>query len=204
LFNALEALPPAINNAGQVAFTATLVIGGSVTMANDRGLWAGSPGNVSLVAREGDVIDLDPGPGELLRTIQSFSFANGLSVSGGTNFSSADAAFNDAGQIAWQAQFTAASGGGTAIFLTTLPTDDPPLDGDYNDDGVVDAADYVWWRKHDGTPAGYNAWTANFGLTSGSSSAATGSASALAVPEPGGSRFACLATLVPFLCRKRF
>ena len=35
--------------------------------------------------------------------------------------------------------------------------------GDYNDDGAVNAADYVVWRKTDGTPEGYNTWRANFG-----------------------------------------
>ena len=38
--------------------------------------------------------------------------------------------------------------------------------GDYNDDGKVDAADYVVWRfdpaGHGGTPGGYNTWRANF------------------------------------------
>jgi hypothetical protein len=42
----------------------------------------------------------------------------------------------------------------------------PVLDGDYNEDGVVDAADYVLWRKipsaFGGDPAGYDAWRANF------------------------------------------
>ena len=38
--------------------------------------------------------------------------------------------------------------------------------GDYNGDGSVDAADYVVWRRTDGSPAGYNTWRANFGATS--------------------------------------
>jgi hypothetical protein len=48
--------------------------------------------------------------------------------------------------------------------------------GDFNGNGVVDAADYVVWRKTDGTPGGYNTWRANFGRPAASSSAA-------AVPE---------------------
>jgi len=56
------------------------------------------------------------------------------------------------------------------------------LDGDYNMDGRVDAADYVVWRKNDGSPAGYNTWRQNFGRTLG---AGSGSAiGAAAVPEP--------------------
>src|SRR4029078_3739764 len=41
----------------------------------------------------------------------------------------------------------------------------PTLEGDYNGNGVVDAADYVWWRKNDGGAAGYSIWRANFGRT---------------------------------------
>jgi hypothetical protein len=39
--------------------------------------------------------------------------------------------------------------------------------GDFNGDFVVDAADYVAWRKNDNTPAGYQAFVANFGRTGG-------------------------------------
>ena len=61
-----------------------------------------------------------------------------------------------------------------------------PLVGDYNGNGVVDAADYVVWRKTDGTPAGYNAWRTHFGQPTGSGAAETGATtnSTTAVPEP--------------------
>jgi hypothetical protein len=55
----------------------------------------------------------------------------------------------------------------------------PP--GDYNQDGKVDAADYVLWRKTDGSPAGYIAWRANFGAGTG---AGTDLFSTATVPEP--------------------
>jgi hypothetical protein len=55
------------------------------------------------------------------------------------------------------------------------------IPGDYNLDGTVDAADYVVWRKSDGTQDGYNSWRASFGLTA---AAAAASATAnIAVPE---------------------
>jgi hypothetical protein len=68
-----------------------------------------------------------------------------------------------------------------------------PLTGDYNDNGVVDAADYVVWRDNAGTtntlpnddiggtigPAHYEQWRANFGISN--IGAGLGSA---AVPEP--------------------
>ncbi len=72
--------------------------------------------------------------------------------------------------------------------------------GDYNNNGTVDAADYVVWRKHQGTmtslpndPIGgtigtgqYNTWRTHFGQSSANGSAAPGSAggSSATVPEP--------------------
>ena len=67
--------------------------------------------------------------------------------------------------------------------------------GDYNDDGIVDAADYVIWRKNEGTtnvlphdPTGgtigtaqYDQWHSNFGTSATGSGASLGAA---AVPEP--------------------
>jgi hypothetical protein len=56
-----------------------------------------------------------------------------------------------------------------------------PVAGDYNDNGTVDAADYVVWRNGDSpddTQAGYDLWKANFGRPG----SATGSLAA--VPEP--------------------
>ena len=69
------------------------------------------------------------------------------------------------------------------------------LPGDYNNNGVVDAADYVMWRKAQGTtnmlsndPIGgtigsaqYNQWRVHFGQTAGSG---TGAIAFTAVPEP--------------------
>jgi len=59
------------------------------------------------------------------------------------------------------------------------------LDGDYNGNGIVDAADYTVWRNGgspDSSQTGYDLWKANFGNTSGSGSS-SGTATT-AVPEP--------------------
>src|SRR5207249_4592770 len=57
------------------------------------------------------------------------------------------------------------------------------LPGDFNHDGRVDAADYVFWRKSDGTQSGYNTWRTNFGRTiTGAALAET--ARSANVPEP--------------------
>jgi hypothetical protein len=64
------------------------------------------------------------------------------------------------------------------------------VDGDYNGNGIVDAADYILWRKggplqNDPTPGfqdpgDYNFWRSRFGATSGSGSLTN----VPAVPEP--------------------
>ena len=58
---------------------------------------------------------------------------------------------------------------------------DPPagLPGDFNNDNTVDAADYVVWRRDDGSPEEYDEWRSNFG-ESGAGSGWGGTA----VPEP--------------------
>jgi hypothetical protein len=62
--------------------------------------------------------------------------------------------------------------------------------GDFNDDGVVNAADYVTWRKFDGTQAGYDNWRINFGSTSPGSGSAHPP-----VPEPSAVSLLMLAAL---------
>lgn len=57
------------------------------------------------------------------------------------------------------------------------------LEGDYNGDGTVDAADYVTWRDDpagNGGAGGYNTWRGNFGATAGAGSGL----GAAAIPEP--------------------
>jgi hypothetical protein len=89
--------------------------------------------------------------------------------------------------------------GGTLVWDTsqlyingTLSVSGPEnLAGDYNEDGQVDAADYVVWRNDIGTPAGYDMWRANFGMSalgSGASANSTTSASST-VPEPASIAF---------------
>ena len=59
--------------------------------------------------------------------------------------------------------------------LTDIP-------GDFNRDGKVDAADYVVWRKTDGSQVGYDAWRSNFGAGTGAATAL--SSGVASVPEP--------------------
>jgi hypothetical protein len=64
--------------------------------------------------------------------------------------------------------------------LTVTPA---ALPGDYNHNGVVDAGDYVLWRKTPGSyggAGGYTTWRSNFSSPPGSGSGL----SASTVPEP--------------------
>jgi hypothetical protein len=56
--------------------------------------------------------------------------------------------------------------------------------GDFNHDGKIDAADYVVWRKTDGSPGGYNAWRSHFGAGTGAGTTTALSSGAASVPEP--------------------
>lgn len=81
---------------------------------------------------------------------------------------------------------------GTNLAAFALPN------GDYNQDGVVDAADYVVWRKTIGGQFAYDAWGTHFGTTPGSGS---GFASGSAVPEPTTWALAALAFIAALACR---
>lgn len=72
------------------------------------------------------------------------------------------------------------------------------LAGDYNQNGIVDAADYVVWRKGLSTTynsSDYNVWRANFGRTSAS-------ALSTAIPEPASPVAALL--VISFLTTLRY
>jgi hypothetical protein len=86
------------------------------------------------------------------------------------------------------------------------------LAGDYNDDGTVNAADYVVWRNNENTnnslpndliggtigPAHYNQWRSNFGNSSPAASANLG----MLVPEPSSLLLVGLVGAL-FGCRQR-
>jgi hypothetical protein len=87
----------------------------------------------------------------------------------------------------------------------------PGVTGDFNGNGVVDAADYVLWRnggplENEGgitpgasTPEDYTTWRANFGKSAPGGGSAL--AAAAAVPEPA-TCLMLLALLVPALLRR--
>jgi hypothetical protein len=96
-----------------------------------------------------------------------------------------------------------------SLITTALP---PGVAGDFNNDGTVDAADYVVWRKHNGTntplpndnglgtpisSAHYDLWRASFGNMAG------GGSGLAAVPEPGSIVLLAGIGLGMFACRPR-
>jgi hypothetical protein len=108
---------PVMNGAGQVAFIANLT-GAGVTLTNDAALYAGSVGSLTKIVREGDQIDVDPGPGTDLRTISNGGI-NFFGTSGGSGGEDGKAViFNDAGVLVFRLSFTDTSSG---IFTSLVP-----------------------------------------------------------------------------------
>jgi hypothetical protein len=87
---------------------------------------------------------------------------------------------------------------GTGVVSVGLP-------GDFNGDGSVDAGDYVVWSKspsaYGGSPAGYDLWRANFGLTSAGSGSGSNLGGSANVPEPAAILLAVCGAL-PFMNRR--
>jgi hypothetical protein len=82
----------------------------------------------------------------------------------------------------------------TALTLIGAPI--PAAPGDYNGNGIVDAADYVVWRKTDGTQAGFETWRGHFGETAGS-----GSVTSVTIPEPATIALVVIALVLTFFHR---
>jgi hypothetical protein len=99
------------------------------------------------------------------------------------------------------------------LYLTVGPSG---IAGDYNNNGIVDAADYVVWRKNAGTnnplpnnpipgtigQQQYDQWRANFGkpITGGTGLVSPAS---LTVPEPAASTFWIALTVLGLAQRRR-
>jgi hypothetical protein len=70
--------------------------------------------------------------------------------------------------------------------------------GDFNNDGIVDARDYVLWRKNSGGPLNFAAWRSHFGTTY-----SNGAASGLATGVPEPSCVLLIASAACVLARRR-
>jgi hypothetical protein len=104
---------PVVGPNGTVAFMSTLT-GPGVNTTNDEGIWARYPtGGTHLIARTGQVIDVDPGPGVVNKTLSDVSLATGLLGS-----SDGYSAVNGLDAVTWRAGFTDNT---TAIMVTPVP-----------------------------------------------------------------------------------
>ncbi len=100
---------PVLNSAGQTAFVGGL----NSSAGTDRGIWAEDLlGVLTLIAREGDLLDVDDGSGTDLRTISRLSF-----IANTGNGDGRASGFNDLGQLAFLARFTDGTSG---VFLSDL------------------------------------------------------------------------------------
>ncbi|QEG36264.1 DUF7453 family protein [Bythopirellula goksoeyrii] len=103
---------PIINAMGQAAFLGYLT-GLGVGSNNNSGIWAqNSSGVLTLIVREGDLLDIDNGLGTDFRQISELGF-----VGGSGNEDGRASGFNDLGQVAFRARFTDGSSG---IFVSDL------------------------------------------------------------------------------------
>lgn len=84
-----------------------------------------------------------------------------------------------------------------------LSLDAVNIPGDFSQDGVVNAADYVLWRKTNGGPGNYDLWRGHFGESAGNSSSAAQAHSAT-VPEPAYAYLLAMAALLSLLPSRQF
>jgi len=160
-----------LSDSGQLAFFAELSDTANGVAAG-KGLFFYDPASgLQQIARTGDAL-----LGSAITNLYFNGSTNSTTtVSPDTSLSG----LNNAGQVAFS--FTLANGNDGMAIWSNLP-------GDHNRDGIVDAADYVVWRKTGGTQAGYDLWRANFGQPAGAGMGATGDLPAqAAVPEPASS-----------------
>ena len=157
----------------------------------------GLDGELELVARSGDTIEVAPGDVRTIQSLSMFTFhgdddgkARGL---------------NDLGQVAFKASFTDGTNG---VFVSNVVAH---LPGDYDGSGTVDAADFTVWRDGlgsqnlaaDGDRNGvvddqdYAVWKDFFGV----SLEGGGSGAIAAVPEPS-SMLICLLVAGTAICTR--
>lgn len=145
------------HSTNRIAFTASMQHGlGGVTAENASGLWVQDFNGVpQLVARTGDQIAVTPTD---IRTIASLDYQRQSSNS----------------HLAFQVTFR---DGTRANVVATLPT----LDGDFNDDSVVDGEDFLVWQRG-GSPHAMSVGDLELWKRAMNSQAA--SATFTVVPEP--------------------
>ena len=125
-----ELLNLSFNDAGQIVFAAAL--DGDGIDETEEAIYLYSDGELSLIARIGEMFDVDDDPAiEDLREIDQISIADGASF-----INSMESSLSAAGNVTFGLKFTDLSEG---IFTVKSPV----LIGDVNGDGVVDLLDVL-------------------------------------------------------------
>ncbi len=98
--------------------------------------------------------------GPLSVTWSATNLPTGLSIDPQTGVISGTISLQSAGNRTVQVFANDGTYSSNVSFLWTLQEG---LLGDFNQDNATNAADYVLWRKVDGSSAGYNTWKTHFG-----------------------------------------
>jgi hypothetical protein len=175
--------------------------GGSFTMSAGNLLASHPTATLKFTADAGGVTPIvggasaDVDGGNLVLDLDDFNFTSTSTMT--LIDVQPDVLFGEFGNVTFLGNTTATVNYDVAngnVFLSNFMSTDPPgIFGDYNDNGTVDAADYVVWRNNLGTmtslpndmtpglvsPADYDEWRTRFGMTS------SGGAAARPIPEPG-------------------
>jgi hypothetical protein len=182
-----------INATGQIVFATDITGPGiSYEAGNNRGIWGtDAAGNVQLIARTGDAIEVAPSDWRTPTSLSLFLQATNTGRPTG---------FNDRGQVAFAAMF---SDGTSGLFVSDAVATIP---GDFNRDGSVTGADLTIWRAAMATPTttpnlfadgdfdgdvdgdDFLVWQRNLGAT-------TPTPTVRAVPEPSAALLAIAAVL---------
>ncbi len=170
-----------LNDAGQVAFSSELQ-GENVDDSNDRALFAEVDGHLRVIAREGDLFDVDPDP--LAEDLREVAFlTSGFTTAAGSQ-DGQTSVFNSAGQLLFSLSFTDGSQG---LFIA-----ETGASADYNVDGNINGDDFLAWQRGESpnplSMSDLAAWQASYGNPSGA-------VAATLVPEPS-----CILTLLVGTC----
>lgn len=194
LFNGNNTTGAVTVSAGTLGGTGS--VSGAVTLNGGHlapGASIGSLGLGSLTLNAGSALDIElgaPGNSDLL-TISGTLTLNGGSVNlfdvGGLDAGSYTLAsyLSEVGDVSVLGtpigpsdfNYKLIASSNALTLLVTIP-------GDFDLDGTVDGNDYVFWRKNDGSQAGYDLWQANYGRAAGSGSGSGSKVASANIPEP--------------------
>ncbi|QDT69670.1 hypothetical protein MalM25_26090 [Planctomycetes bacterium MalM25] len=152
----------------------------------------GSPGVTSVTVDDAEVIGgaEDTLSGSSISFLAASDFASFASFNDDNTVENLDELASGTFDVAFDAGDNALSITFASSLVVNAGVEDvlTPLEGDFNGDGEVNAADYTVWRDNESggfTPGDYDTWRLNYGATASST---------VAVPEPG----ALLLTVLAF------